>query len=90
VNDYSKTRRIPLKDATKEELIIAIKSTWMLDAVKNAERAVYSARIDNLLRKMKENCEKMAANSDKPIAYRLSLHAEWDKINRQLSKLQGI
>lgn len=90
MKDYSKTRRIPLEDATKEELIIAIKSLMMFDAVKNAESAVFRAREDMLLRKMGEICDELEVSKDKPIAYRLGFHLKWDKVNRELSKLQGV
>lgn len=89
MKDYSKTRRIPLEAATKEELIVAIKSLMMFDAVKHAESAVYRAREDLLLRKMDEICDELAVSKEKSIEYRLSLHAKWDKVYRQLSKLQG-
>lgn len=90
MKDYSKTRRIPLEAATKEELIVAIKSLMMFDAVKNSEKAVYQARIDMLLRKMHEICDTIDNSKDKSIEYRLSLHEKFDKVNRELSKLQGI
>lgn len=90
MKDYFKTKRIPLEAATKEELIVAIKSLMMFDAVKNSERAVYQARIDMLLRKMHEICDTIDNSKDKTIYYRLSLHEKFDKVNRELSKLQGI
>lgn len=91
MKDYSKTRRIPLEAATKEELIVAIKSLMMFDAVKNAESAVYRAREDMLLRKMGEICTEIddSLTKSKPITYRLSLHEKFDKVNRELNKLQG-
>ena len=90
MKDYAKTRRIPLEAATKEELIVAIKSLVMFDAVKKAEGAVFQARIDSLLRQMNEICDTLDRSKDKPIAYRLRLHQQFSKVNAKLSKLQGL
>lgn len=97
MSNYAKTKRIPLEKATKEELIAGIKAVWSIDAVEQAEKAIYWARQQSLLDKMHALTDKLDALRAQPnaceyaqIGKRVKLHKQFTRINNQLSKLQGL
>lgn len=94
MKDYAKTKRIPLEAATKAEIVAAIKCQFKLEPTKDIEKSIYWIRIDNLLAKMRQVNLKIQdrgkSRTTLDMLKKLELHKEFDSINKELSKLQGL
>jgi hypothetical protein len=90
--NYAETKRIPLENATKQELIAAIRNQYAYpDVIRSYEIAIHQNRVQALLSGMKTIMVRIDASRERnePTERRTKLHEEWLKINNQLAKLQG-
>lgn len=89
-------KAIKLEAATKAEIIAAIKSEFGLSDVRDRiEREVFHRRVGSLLAAMDKACKEMDENRqsgtwDQSKRDRwAAANDRWNRINKQLSKLQG-
>ncbi len=93
MQNYAKTKRIPLNDATKEEIIAAIKRQFKFEPEKKIEETIYWVRIEKLLderHRVNEQIQNITGNGDRSnMLKRLALHKKFDIIDKKLGDLQG-
>lgn len=98
MNNYAETKRIPLEHATKEELITGLLSIMTFDPREQAEKAIYRAREDYLIKEMMRLSDVMSKNlqiKGKPTCIKRrerwnSASRRWSRIYTQLQELQGL
>jgi hypothetical protein len=95
---YSKTKRIPLEYATKEEIITSIEAHVFPTNIRTVmESSIYWNRCHSVMAEMFRLCDVMTANlqvegmphdPEKRKQWQ-SASRKWEKANRKLNKLQG-
>lgn len=92
--------RIPIESATKAEIIEAIRATTVYweELKARIENHLYHAKCSALLaelHRLNAESEKWQQIPGQPFdqsrrAQWLEIHDQWDRVNKQLSKLQGV
>lgn len=91
-------QKIKLEDASKSEIVRAIDREFAIsDVRRRIENEVRSIRVDDLLKELDAACSDMEANRQNSDRFNpersrkwTAASERWNRINKKLSKLQGI